>query len=57
MARGLGYGRLDGDAMAMDGFSATRWRRGDATAMDGSTATAMNGSATDGSAMDGAMAW
>ncbi len=57
MARGLGYGRLDGNAMAMDGLSVMQWRRGDATAMDGLTAMAMNGLATDSLTMDGAMAW
>ncbi len=57
MARGLGYGRLDGNAMAMVGLSARRRRWGNSTAMNGSTAMAMNGLAADGSAMDGAMVW
>jgi hypothetical protein len=41
-----------------DGWlDATQWQRSNATAMDGSMATAMNDSAMDGLAMDGAMAW
>jgi hypothetical protein len=49
----LGDGRLgDGlrKGLAMDGVTATRRRWNDPTAMDDSTATAMNGSAIDGSA-------
>jgi hypothetical protein len=38
-------------------LDATQRRRRDVTAIDGSMATAMNNSATDGLAMDGAMAW
>jgi hypothetical protein len=57
MARGLGYGWLNGNAKAMDSLMTRRWQWSNATAMDGSMATAMNGLATDGSAMDGAIAW
>jgi hypothetical protein len=66
----IGNGRLGNGwrkGLAMDGltlmqwqwraWSATWWGRGNAMAMDGLMVTAMNGSATDGSAMDGAMAW
>ncbi len=56
----LGDGRLgDGlrKGLAMDGVTATRQQWNDPTAMDGSTVNAMNGSATDGSAIECAMAW
>jgi hypothetical protein len=48
MARGLGYGRLNNNATAMDGLSATQRQQGNAMAMDGSTAMAMNSLATRG---------
>ncbi len=57
MAQGLGYGWLDGNATVMDGSLATQWRQGNMMVMDGSTARVMNGSTTDGLAMDGTMAW
>jgi hypothetical protein len=57
MVQGLGYGWLDGDAKAMDGLTATRQQWSDATVMDGLMAMAINDLATDGLAMDGAMAW
>ncbi len=34
MAQGLGYGRLDGNAKAMDGLTATQQRRSNAAAME-----------------------
>jgi hypothetical protein len=61
----LGYGRLRDercDGLAMDSLMATQWRwmswrKWDVDGSATATATAMDGSVMDDSAMDGARAW